>query len=108
MHKGTDFSAPSRSVIFATAEGKVVYRGWKGRYGRLVEIDHGFGIRTRYGHMRKIYVRRGQQIRLGQKIGQVGTSGRSTGPHVHYEIIVRGRNVDPLKFIGAGKDVFKG
>lgn len=108
MHKGADFSAPSRSKIFATAAGKVVYRGWKGRYGRLVEIDHGFGIRTRYGHMRHIYVRRGQQVKVGQKIGQVGTSGRSTGPHVHYEIILKGRHIDPLKFIEAGKDVFKG
>jgi murein DD-endopeptidase MepM/ murein hydrolase activator NlpD len=108
MHKGADLSAPSRSDILATAGGKVVYRGWKGRYGRLVEIDHGFGIRTRYGHMRNIYVRRGQKVKLGQKIGQVGTSGRSTGPHVHYEIILRGRHVDPLKFIEAGKDVFKG
>jgi len=108
MHKGTDFTAPSRSDILATAVGKVVYRGWKGRYGRLVEIDHGFGIRTRYAHMRNIYVRRGQQVKLGQKIGEVGTSGRSTGPHVHYEIILKGRNVDPLTFIEAGKDVFKG
>jgi murein DD-endopeptidase MepM/ murein hydrolase activator NlpD len=108
MHKGADLSAPSRTAILATAQGKVVFRGWKGRYGRLVEIDHGFGIRTRYGHMRQIYVRRGQQVKLGQKIGQVGTSGRSTGPHVHYEIILRGRHIDPLKFIEAGKDVFKG
>lgn len=108
MHKGADFSAPSRSDILATGDGKVVYRGWKGRYGRLVEIDHGYGIRTRYGHMRNIYVRRGQQVKLGQKIGQVGTSGRSTGPHVHYEIILNGVNVDPMRFIEAGKDVFKG
>ena len=108
MHQGADLYAHSRSAIFASAGGKVVYRGWKGRYGRLVEIDHGFGIRTRYGQRRHIDVRRGQQVKLGQKIGQVGTSGRSTGPHVHYEIILKGRNVDPLKFIEAGKDVFKG
>ena len=108
MHKGLDLSAPSRSDILATADGKVVYRGWKGRYGRIVEIDHGFGIRTRYAHMRNIYVRRGQRVKLGQKIGQVGTSGRSTGPHVHYEILLRGDQVDPLRFIEAGKDVFKG
>ena len=108
MHKGADFSAPNRTPIFATAAGKVVYRGRKGRYGRFVEIDHGLGIRSRYGHMRQIHVRRGQHVKLGQKIGQVGTSGRSTGPHVHYEILVKGRHVDPLKFIEAGKDVFKG
>ena len=108
MHKGADLSAPSRSDILAAAGGKVVYRGWKGRYGRLVEINHGVALRTRYGHMRNIYVRRGQQVKPGQKIGQVGTSGRSTGPHVHYEVLLRGRHVDPLKFIEAGKDVFKG
>jgi murein DD-endopeptidase MepM/ murein hydrolase activator NlpD len=107
-HKGADLSAKSRTPIYATAGGKVVYRGWKGRYGRLVEIDHGFGIRTRYGHMRRISVRRGQTVKIGQKIGQVGTSGRSTGPHVHYEIILNGKQIDPLKFIEAGKDVFKG
>ncbi|MBT5458625.1 MAG: peptidoglycan DD-metalloendopeptidase family protein, partial [Rhodospirillaceae bacterium] len=103
IHKGVDLSAKNRTTIFATAGGKVVYRGWKGRYGRLVEIDHGFGIRTRYGHMRRISVRRGQTVAVGQKIGQVGTSGRSTGPHVHYEIIVNGKQINPLKFIEAGK-----
>lgn len=108
MHKGADFSAPSRTPIYAPAAGKVVFRGWKGRYGRFIEIDHGFGVRTRYGHLRHIYVRRGQQVKVGQKIGQVGTSGRSTGPHVHYEIKIKGRHVDPMKFIEAGKDVFKG
>lgn len=108
MHKGADLSAKNRTPIFATAGGKIVYRGWKGRYGRLVEIDHGFGIRTRYGHMRRISVRRGQTVTVGQKIGQVGTSGRSTGPHVHYEIILNGKQINPLKFIEAGKDVFKG
>jgi murein DD-endopeptidase MepM/ murein hydrolase activator NlpD len=108
MHKGADFSAPSRTAIYAPADGKVVFRGWKGRYGRFIEIDHGYGIRTRYGHMRQLYVRRGQTVKLGQKIGQVGTSGRSTGPHLHYEIVIKGRHVDPMKFIEAGKDVFKG
>lgn len=108
MHKGADLSAKSRTPIYATAGGKIVYRGWKGRYGRLVEIDHGFGIRTRYGHMRRISVRRGQTVKIGQKIGQVGTSGRSTGPHVHYEIILNGKQINPIKFIEAGKDVFKG
>jgi murein DD-endopeptidase MepM/ murein hydrolase activator NlpD len=107
-HQGVDLSTSSRSPIFATGGGKVVYRGWKGQYGRVVEIDHGFGVKTRYAHMRRILVRRGQRVELGQKIGQVGTSGRSTGPHVHYEILINGKPIDPLKFIQAGKDVFKG
>lgn len=107
-HQGVDLSTRSRSPIYATGHGKVVYRGWKGQYGRVVEIDHGFGVKTRYAHMRQISVRRGQRVELGQKIGQVGTSGRSTGPHVHYEVLINGKPVDPLKFIQAGKDVFKG
>ena len=108
MHRGVDLSTSSRNPIFAPAKGKVTYRGWKGQYGRFIEIDHGFGIKTRYGHLRRIFVRRGQRVEVGQKIGQVGTSGRSTGPHVHYEILFNGKQIDPEKFITAGKDVFKG
>jgi len=108
IHRGVDLSTRSQSPIFAPAMGTVTYRGWKGQYGRFIEIDHGFGIKTRYGHLRLINVRRGQRVELGQKIGQVGSSGRSTGPHVHYEILVNGKQIDPVKFITAGKDVFKG
>jgi murein DD-endopeptidase MepM/ murein hydrolase activator NlpD len=77
-------------------------------YGRLVEIDHGFGIRTRYGHLHKVLVKRGDKVEFREKIGLVGSSGRSTGTHVHYEILVRETPVDPLKFIKAGKYIFKG
>jgi len=73
----------------------------------MIEIDHGAGIRTRYGHLRRTEVEKGQKVKLGDKIGQLGTSGRSTGPHVHYEVIVDDKQVDPEKFIRAGKDVFK-
>jgi murein DD-endopeptidase MepM/ murein hydrolase activator NlpD len=107
-HDGIDLSGPIRSPIYATAPGKVVFSGWKGGLGRLVEIDHGNGIRTRYAHLRSIHVKRGQEVEFGQRIGQLGSSGRSTGPHVHYEITVRGKNVDPEKFLKAGRDVFKG
>lgn len=107
-HEGIDLSGPVRSPIYATAAGKIVFSGWKGGLGRAIIIDHGNGIRTRYGHLRKTLVKRGQKVAFGQKIGQLGSSGRSTGPHVHYEILVRGKPVDPEKFLKAGRDAFKG
>jgi len=108
MHRGVDFGAKHRATIFSSAPGKVIYAGWKGRFGRFVEIDHGNGIVTRYGHLRRIYVKRGQEIGYRTKIGQMGNSGRSTGTHLHYEIHVNKQSVDPLKFMKAGKNVFKG
>ncbi|CAN0474957.1 unnamed protein product [Discosporangium mesarthrocarpum] len=108
MHRGVDFGAKHRATVFSSAPGKVKYAGWKGRFGRFVEIDHGNGIVTRYGHLRRIYVKRGQTITYRTKIGQMGNSGRSTGTHLHYEIHVNKRSVDPLKFMKAGKNVFKG
>ena len=95
-------------AIIAPADGKVIFAGWKGRYGRVIEIDHGFGIVTRYGHLRRTSVKRGNRVKIGDKIGELGSSGRSTGPHVHYEIRVNKKPVDPQKFIKAGKNVFKG
>ena len=80
----------------------------EGRLGRTVVIDHGNGIRTRYGHLRRYHVKRGQRVGYRQKIGQLGNSGRSTGPHVHYEILLDGKPVDPMKFLEAGKNVLKG
>ena len=108
QHQGLDLAATPRSTIFAPADGKVIFAGWKGRYGRVIEVDHGFGIVTRYGHLRRISVKRGKSVKIGDKIGELGSSGRSTGPHVHYEIRVNKIPVDPLNFIKAGKDVFKG
>ena len=107
-HRGVDFAAPSRSPVYATAPGTVVFAGWRGRYGRTVEIDHGHGIRTRYSHLRKILVKAGQEVDHRGKIGLVGSSGRSTGPHVHYEVRFRGQTRNPMKFLKAGKYVFKG
>ncbi len=107
-HRGVDFAAPSRSPVYATAPGTVVFAGWRGRYGRTVEIDHGHGIRTRYSHLRKILVEAGQEVDHRRKIGLVGSSGRSTGPHVHYEVRYRGQTRNPMKFLKAGKYVFKG
>ncbi|WP_375413729.1 M23 family metallopeptidase [uncultured Bradyrhizobium sp.] len=102
MHTGLDFRASMGDPVRATANGKVVSSGWAGGYGRMVEIDHGNGLATRYGHMSEINVRVGDQIRIGQVIGAVGSTGRSTGPHLHYETRIDGDAVDPQKFLRAG------
>ena len=107
-HAGVDLKAPMRTPVLATAQGKVTFAGWKGFYGRLVEIDHGNGIRTRYGHLREILVKAGQEIGYREEIGLLGSSGRSTGPHVHYEILVNDETYDPSKFLLAGRNAFKG
>lgn len=108
QHQGVDFAAPMSSSVFATAPGKVVFAGWRGRYGRTIEIDHGYGIRTRFAHLRKILVKVGDEVDNRQKIGLLGSSGRSTGPHVHYEVHYKGKTRNPMKFMKAGKHVFKG
>ncbi len=105
FHEGTDFGAFTGAPIIATAPGKVVHAGVKGGYGRTVEIDHGQGFRTLYGHMNTISVKLGQDVVIGQKIGTMGSTGRSTGPHLHYEIYFRGKAYDPIKFLRAGKHV---
>jgi murein DD-endopeptidase MepM/ murein hydrolase activator NlpD len=102
MHTGLDFRASSGDPIRATANGKVVSSGWAGGYGRMVEIDHGNGLSTRYGHMSEIHVKVGDTIKIGQVIGAVGSTGRSTGPHLHYETRIDGEAVDPQKFLRAG------
>ncbi|MDH3235055.1 MAG: peptidoglycan DD-metalloendopeptidase family protein [Alphaproteobacteria bacterium] len=107
-HNGMDFAYHLNTPVLATAPGKVVFAGWRGGFGWLVEIDHGLGLRTRYAHLRQILVKRGAEVTHRHKIGLLGTSGRSNGPHVHYEILIDGKPVDPKKFIKAGKYVFKG
>lgn len=102
MHTGLDFRAAMGDPVRATANGKVVTSGWQGGYGRMVEIDHGNGLSTRYGHMSEIHVKVGDHIRIGQVIGAVGSTGRSTGPHLHYETRIDGDPVDPQKFLRAG------
>lgn len=109
VHEGLDMVAAYKTPIMAPGPGKVVYAGWRGRYGRLVEIDHGMGLRTRYGHLSQILVKKGQVVAAGVEIGLLGNSGRSTGAHLHYEVLVNGEPHDPMKFIKAGSDVlFKG
>ena len=98
FHSGMDFSAKVGTDIYATGNGKVVYSGWKQGYGKCVIIDHGFGYETLYGHMNKFNVLVGQQVVLGGVIGEVGNTGKSTGPHLHYEVIVRGKYDNPAKY----------
>ncbi len=102
MHTGLDFRASTGDPVRATANGRVVSAGWMGGYGRMVEVDHGNGLATRYGHMSRIRVRVGDLVHIGQVVGDVGSTGRSTGPHLHYETRINGEAVDPQRFLRAG------
>jgi murein DD-endopeptidase MepM/ murein hydrolase activator NlpD len=102
MHTGLDFRGDTGEPVRATASGTVESAGWNGGYGKLIEIDHGNGLSTRYGHLSEILVRQGQSIKVGQVIGRIGSTGRSTGPHLHYETRRDGDAVDPNKFLRAG------
>lgn len=102
MHTGLDFRASMGDPVRVTANGKVVSAGWSGGYGRMIEVDHGNGLQTRYGHLSEILVKVGESVKIGQVIGAVGSTGRSTGPHLHYETRIDGEAVDPQKFLRAG------
>ena len=106
LHAGTDFAGPVGTPIYATADGVVVHAGWSSGYGRLIKIQHEFGIETRYAHLNAMRVSVGQRVSRGQRIGDMGNSGRSTGPHLHYEVRVGGAPVNPMIYIRAGQDVF--
>ena len=106
MHKGVDFAAPLGTDLHATADGVVTHAGWSSGYGRLVKIRHDFGIETRYAHLSKIRVKVGQRVSRGDHIGDMGASGRVTGVHLHYEVRVGGKAVNPMIYIKAAKDVF--
>jgi murein DD-endopeptidase MepM/ murein hydrolase activator NlpD len=106
LHAGADFAAPHGTPIYATADGVVTHAGWSSGYGRLVKIQHEFGIETRYAHNSKLYVKVGQRVSRGQKISAMGNTGRSTGTHLHYEVRVGGKPVNPMIYIKAAKDVF--
>jgi murein DD-endopeptidase MepM/ murein hydrolase activator NlpD len=108
VHEGLDFLSELGAPVMATAPGKVVFAGWKGDYGKMVEIDHGLGIHTRYGHLKSIAVKVGDEVAYRQQIGALGNTGRSTGPHVHYEVRVDNKAYDPMNFLEAGRYVFKG
>jgi murein DD-endopeptidase MepM/ murein hydrolase activator NlpD len=102
MHTGIDLRGEIGEVVHATANGKVSIAGREGGYGNMVEIDHGNGFSTRYGHLSEIDVKVGQQVHIGQVIGKIGSTGRSTGPHLHYETRINNEPVNPQKFLRAG------
>ena len=99
IHKGIDIGTFIGANIYAAARGKVIYAGWQGGYGNTIMIHHGSGITTLYGHLEKILIKYGQIISKGDVIGLVGSTGKSTGPHLHYEIRVNGKRVDPMNYL---------
>jgi murein DD-endopeptidase MepM/ murein hydrolase activator NlpD len=103
MYTGLDLHGETGDPVRATADGTVVAAGWSGGYGRVVDIDHHNGLSTRYGHLSSVEVRVGQSVKRGQIVGKVGSTGRSTGPHLHYETRLKGEAVDPQKFLRAGE-----
>ena len=107
FHPGIDMAGWPGTKIMASAPGKVVFAKFNGAYGRMVEIDHGFGIRTRYGHMRRLSVKKGERVERGQVIGEMGSTGRSTSTHLHYEIWFDGNTVNPYPFLKAADHVFQ-
>jgi murein DD-endopeptidase MepM/ murein hydrolase activator NlpD len=108
MHTGIDFRGDTGDPIRATASGTVTIASWSGGYGKMVEIDHGNGLVTRYGHLSEIDVDVGDTVRAGAVVGRLGSTGRSTGPHLHYEVRVKGEAVDPQKYLDAGERLFGG
>jgi murein DD-endopeptidase MepM/ murein hydrolase activator NlpD len=101
-HQGIDVAAPRGTPILAAARGRVILAGWKSGYGFTVELDHGYGYRTLYAHADKVMVRVGQTVERGEVIAQVGSTGLATSPHLHYEVTVRGQQVNPMNFIMQG------
>src|SRR3546814_421307 len=102
IYKGIDIPGPVGTPIYATADGIVSRSGRAGGYGNLIEINHGDGISTRYGHMSKLIVEPNQRVRRGQVIGLMGSTGRSTGSHLHYEVRIDGEAVNPVPFVKSG------
>ena len=105
VHSGQDFVGSKGARIISAADGRVISAEVRGAYGKMVEISHGFGLTTRYAHLSKIAVKEGQYVKRGQRIGNQGSTGRSTGEHLHYEVRYNGTAVNPMKFIKAGKHV---
>ncbi len=102
MHTGLDLSNSLNAPVFATAEGSVIFAEWDGDYGKTIKIDHGFGFITYYAHLNKLSVKEGARVKRYDMIGLLGNTGRSTGPHLHYEIRIEGRPVNPWYFLQPG------
>ncbi len=100
VHKGLDFAGPEGTKVSSVAAGLVTFAGDRSGFGQMVEINHGNGLATRYCHNEKVLVKQGQMIRKGQEVALMGSTGRSTGPHLHFEVLKNGTQVDPLRFIG--------
>ena len=106
LHAGTDMAGPVGTPIYATADGVVTHADWQSGYGRLIKVQHEFGLETRYAHLSRIRVKKGQRVSRGDRIGDMGNTGRSTGTHLHYEVRVGGKPVNPMIYIKAANDVF--
>jgi len=106
MHDAIDLAAPYGTPVYSTANGIVVFAGWAGGYGRLIKIRHMHGFETRYAHLAKFRVKKGQRVSRGERIGDMGSSGRSTGPHTHYEVRLGGKTKNPMKYVKAARNVF--
>ncbi len=107
MHSGLDFRGPTGAPIYAAANGRISFIGMKSGYGKVVEITHGNGLMTRYAHMSRFNARPGQTVEAGEIIGAIGSTGRSTGPHLHFEVRIHGRAVNPRPFLEAAPDVLE-
>ncbi|WP_370582740.1 M23 family metallopeptidase [Paracoccus sp. NBH48] len=105
MHEGIDMAGPVGTPIHVTGDGVVTFAGRSGAYGNLIKIRHELGTETRYAHLSRIHVKVGDRVSQGDRIGDMGNTGRSTGPHLHYEVRMNGRAVDPMSFIKAADNV---
>ena len=99
MHAGMDIAAEPGKPIYAPSEGTVIYAGPEGNYGNVIVLDHGYGIKTRYGHLAEVLVKSGDRVKRGEQVATVGSTGRATGPHLHYEVRVNGIPQNPRKFL---------
>ena len=102
FHPGLDIDGEKGDLVVAPANGVVVKAGWQGGYGNLIEVDHGNGLKTRYGHLSKVEVQVGDTVQRGQQMGLVGSTGRSTGPHLHYELRLNEKAINPRRFLPPG------
>lgn len=98
FHEGLDFSAAPGTNVYATADGTVVHAGWQGHYGNCVDVDHGYNYMTRYAHLRSVAVKEGTKVRRGELLGEVGSTGKSSGPHLHYEVRFKGQPQNPVNY----------